>query len=47
MQDIEAMVEKAVRDTVGQVLERLLPGLIEDVITRELEKLKRELEEID
>jgi hypothetical protein len=31
---IEAMVEKTVRETVTQVLERMLPGLVEEALTR-------------
>jgi hypothetical protein len=44
MDRLEALVEKAVRETVSQVLERILPRIIDEVVTRELEKIRDELE---
>ncbi|MBW2060308.1 MAG: DUF2497 domain-containing protein [Deltaproteobacteria bacterium] len=43
---LEAIVKETVRETVSQVLEGILPGVIEEVVTREIEKLRAELEEI-
>lgn len=43
---LESVVERAVRDTVGRVMERILPGLIEDAVARELEKIKAEMENV-
>jgi hypothetical protein len=42
-QSLEALVQETVRDTVSRVLERMLPALIEEVVTRELDKLMAEL----
>ena len=40
---LEAVVEKAVRETVGLILEKMLPRLIEEVVSKELAKLIEEL----
>ncbi len=45
MDRLEAVVERAVRETVSKVLEKMLPGLIDEVVARELEKLRDELED--
>lgn len=42
---LETIVQEAVRETVTRVVERLLPGLIEEVVTRELDRLIAEMEE--
>ena len=47
MERLEAVVELTVRRTVTEVLERMLPGLIEESVGRELENILKELEESD
>ena len=44
LERIEALVDQAVRETVSRVLERILPRIIDEVVTRELEKIRDELE---
>jgi hypothetical protein len=42
---LETIVREAVQETVTAILERMLPAIIEDVVSRELEKIMAELEE--
>ncbi|MDY6850481.1 MAG: hypothetical protein SV487_00175 [Thermodesulfobacteriota bacterium] len=42
---LETVVRETVRETVTLVVERLLPGLIEEVVTRELDRLIAEMDE--
>lgn len=42
---LETIVRDTVQETVTSIIEKMLPGLIEDVVSQELEKIKAELEE--
>ena len=44
MAGIESLIVKTVQETVRETLRQMLPGLIDEVLTRELEKLREELE---
>lgn len=45
MDRLEVLIGEAVRETVSKVLEKMLPALVDEILSRELEKLRRELEE--
>ncbi len=42
---LETIVRDTVQETVTSIIEKMLPGLIEDVVSQELEKIMAELEE--
>ncbi|MBF0527711.1 MAG: hypothetical protein HQK55_00285 [Deltaproteobacteria bacterium] len=43
---LEELIVQTVRETVSQALQKMLPGLLEEILSKELEKLRMELEEI-